>query len=81
MKISEKQLMMLLDIAKGSLDTKNPIGGYTFQVRIKLVNDIMNQLSNELKDVEPVDYKEQLDKALHLVPVDDVGKNKSVLNG
>jgi hypothetical protein len=53
MKISEKQLLMLVDIAKDTLKIMGPVGGYEPQIRLQLINDIMNQQSNSLKDVEP----------------------------
>ncbi len=51
MKISNKQLMMLLDIAKATLPI---VGGvaYSQEVRLQLVNEIVNQQSTELKDIE-----------------------------
>jgi len=52
MKISEKQLIMLMDIAKDSLRIKGIFGGYEPHVRLELVNDIINQQSNELKEVD-----------------------------
>lgn len=52
MKISEKQLLMLLDIAKDSLRIMGSFGGYEPHVRLELVNDLINQQSNELKEVD-----------------------------
>ena len=52
MKVSEKQLIMLTDIAKESLRMAGLFGGYDLPIRMQLVNDIINQQSNELKDVE-----------------------------
>jgi len=53
MKVSEKQLLMLIDILKDTLRLSNPIGGYDLNVRLQLTNDLINQQSNELKEVEP----------------------------
>jgi len=50
MKISEKQLLMMFDILKDSLKIKGVFGGYDPQTRLQLVNDIMNQQSNTLKE-------------------------------
>lgn len=52
MKISEKQLLMLFDIAKDTLRFAGPIGGYDPQTRLQLVNDIMNQQCNNPKEVD-----------------------------
>ena len=52
MKVSEKQLLMLLDIAKDSLRIKGIFGGYEPQVRLELVNDLINQQSNDLKETD-----------------------------
>lgn len=57
MKVSEKQLMILMDIAKDSLRYPAFFGGYTLQTRQQLVNDLINQQSNELKDVDPKNQK------------------------
>lgn len=55
MKISEKQLLMLLDIAKDTCKIDDFLGGYDPQTRIELVNTIINQQSDDLKEVEPED--------------------------
>lgn len=52
MKLSEKQAMMLLDIAKDSLRIAGHFGGYPPAIRGQLVNDIINQQSNELKELD-----------------------------
>jgi hypothetical protein len=52
MKVSEKQLMMLIDILKDSLKIKGPFGGYDPQIRLQLVNDLINQQSNDLKEID-----------------------------
>ena len=52
MKISEKQLLMLLDIAKDTCEIPDNVGGYTPQLRIQLINDIINQQSDEPREVE-----------------------------
>lgn len=53
MKISEKQLLMLLDIAKDTCKINDILGGYEPETRISLVNEVINQQSDELKNVEP----------------------------
>ena len=51
MKITEKQLIILFDIAKESQCINNGFAGYT-QATIKMiVNQIINQQSDELIDV------------------------------
>lgn len=52
MKITEKQLLMLMDVLKDSLRIKGYFGGYDPQTRLQLVNDILNQQSNEPKEVD-----------------------------
>jgi hypothetical protein len=52
MKLSSKQAMMLLDIAKDSLHILGNVGGYSPEVRLQLVNDVINQQSNTLKDTD-----------------------------
>lgn len=52
MKVSEKQLIVLFDIAKYSLQIIGNVAGYDENTRRNLVNDILNQQSNELIDVK-----------------------------
>lgn len=54
MKISEKQLLMLMDIAKDTLKIANVLGGYDLQTRLQLVNDLINQQSNDLKEIDEI---------------------------
>ena len=68
MKVSEKQLIMLVDILKDTLKIVGTLGGYDVQTRLQLTNDIMNQQSNEIREVEPK-------------PKLTARGNKSVLNG
>ena len=49
MKVSEKQLLMLMDIARDTLRISNVMGGYDLQTRLQLINDLINQQSNDLK--------------------------------
>lgn len=58
MKVSEKQLMMLVDIAKDTLRFAGFIGGYDPQTRLQLVNQLINQQSDILKEVD----KDESDK-------------------
>lgn len=55
MKVSEKQLLMLVDIAKDTCRVGTSIGGYSPQTRIQLINDILNQQNNRLRQVDPED--------------------------
>ena len=55
MRVSEKQLLMLVDILKDSLRIKGPFGGYELQVRLQLTNDLINQQSNDLKELDEED--------------------------
>ena len=80
MKISEKQLMMLMDILKDSLKISNVLGGYDLPTRLQLTNDLINQQSNDLRDVEPINFKDELDKSLHLVEP-ETKKTKKVISG
>lgn len=52
MRVSEKQLLMLMDILKDSLKFSNVMGGYDLATRLQLINDLMNQQSNEPKEVD-----------------------------
>lgn len=56
MKISEKQLLLLVDIAKESLRIGGVFGGYDLPIRQQLVNDVLNQQSNELKETDTDDW-------------------------
>ena len=76
MKVSEKQLLMLIDIAQDSLRIAGVFGGYEPQTRLQLLNDIINQQSNEPKEVNNIDFKEELNKRLKLRSTDDVSKRK-----
>jgi len=51
MKISERQLLFLLDVAKNTLSIVNNIGGYDRQARLNQVNTIINQQDDTVKDV------------------------------
>ncbi len=52
MKVSEKQLIMLIDVLKATLPIVKPIGGYDHQVRLQLANDLINQQSNNLVETD-----------------------------
>jgi hypothetical protein len=49
MKVSEKQLLMLVDIAKDTCRMGVVVGGYSPQIRVQLINDILNQ-----QDITPI---------------------------
>lgn len=53
MKISEKQLLMLIDIAKDTCKIDEVVAGYEPDTRIELVNTIINQQNDELKEIDP----------------------------
>ena len=67
---------MLIDIAQDSLRIAGVFGGYEPQTRLQLLNDIINQQSNEPKEVNNIDFKEELNKRLKLRSTDDVSKGK-----
>ena len=52
MKLSNKQAMMLLDIAQESLTMLCRFGGYDLIIRQQLVNDLINQQSNTLIEID-----------------------------
>jgi hypothetical protein len=52
MKVSEKQLLMLMEILKDSLKIRGPFGGFDPQTRLQLINDLINQQSNDLKEID-----------------------------
>lgn len=52
MKISEKQLLVMFDILKHSTRFVGYFGGYDVETRNNLLNDIINQQSNDLVDVK-----------------------------
>ncbi|MDD5064959.1 MAG: hypothetical protein PHQ35_09430 [Phycisphaerae bacterium] len=51
MKISNKQLILLFEIAKDSLISDSPVYSMKKEVRKKLVEDIINQQGEKLKEV------------------------------
>ena len=56
MKISEKQVMILLDIAKASLSIKNSLP-YSQEVRGEVVDAIVNQQDENLKEISKLTNK------------------------
>jgi len=60
MKISEKQLLMLVDIAKDTCRMGMVVGGYSPQIRVQLINDILNQQDTTPRQVDPqvVDWQD-----------------------
>ena len=52
MKLSNKQAMMLLEIAKTSCRIASEVWPYTQERRIDLISNIINQQSDELIDLE-----------------------------
>lgn len=70
MKVSEKQLLMLVDIAKDSLRIAGNFGGYHPQIRLQLVNDIINQQSNVVMEVDST----KPDKNVAVPPFEEVSE-------
>ena len=54
MKLTNKQALMLFDIAKDTISYMFIIGGYDTNDRRRLVDAILNQQSNELVDLEGI---------------------------
>lgn len=52
MKVSERQLLMLLDIAKDSIRIVDYMGGYSVEQRMKLVNEMINQQNAKLVETD-----------------------------
>ena len=52
---------MLIDIAKETCSVPDLVGGYDPQRRVQLVNDIMNQQSDELREVNPEEEYPDID--------------------
>lgn len=52
MRLSEKQAIILLDIARWSLKFINSDHGYDQEYLIKLVNEIFNQQSDKLIELD-----------------------------
>jgi hypothetical protein len=50
MKISERQIHQIFQIAFGTINISGNIGGYNPKKRIEIINDIMNQQSDEVAD-------------------------------
>ena len=59
MKLTEKQAIMLLDIAKGSLSIAgtDPFG-YDHETRAELVSDILDQFDEDLVEFGKLEKKE-----------------------
>lgn len=51
MKLSNKQAIVLFQIAHGTKDISNPIGGFTKEYRLQLINDILNQQNETIEDL------------------------------
>ena len=58
MKLSEKQAIILLDIAKWSLNICGASHGYTHETVDRIVTEIINQQSNNLVDLDREDTDE-----------------------
>lgn len=61
MKISERQLLFLFDVVKNTLAIKNPVGGYTYQQRLNMINEIMSQQDNAPQKVGELEDTTLLD--------------------
>ena len=55
MKLSDKQAIILFDIAKESLKFVGVFSGYTSSSRVELVNEILEQQSNK-----PIELKKSM---------------------
>lgn len=51
MRLTEKQAMVLLDLAKHSLQVCGRVAGYDEETRLRIVNEIVNQQSDDLVDL------------------------------
>lgn len=65
MKVSEKQLLMLMDILKDTLKFSNVLGGYDLPTRLQLINDLVNQQSNEPREVDEAPTPRRTKKVLN----------------
>lgn len=63
MKVTETQLLILIRVLEGSLSicdrTDNNLFGYSINTRRDCFNQIMNQQSNELKDISPIEPEDK----------------------
>ena len=63
MKVTEKQLMVLIRVLEGSLAIHDRsdmnLFGYTIETRRTVFDQIVNQQSNELKDVSPIEPEDK----------------------
>jgi len=61
MKLSNKQALIMFEIVKGSLNiadrTDMNIFSYSYQQRLELVNQIINQQSDELIELQNINNK------------------------
>ena len=61
MKLSNKQALIMFEIVKGSLNiadrTDMNIFAYNYQQRLELVNQIINQQSDELIELQDINNK------------------------
>ena len=75
MKISEKQLLMLVDIAKDTCAITDVVGGYDPQTRVQLINDIINQQNDkpmEIDDSKKKFFKVPAPKSHSLEEIDKI---------
>jgi len=55
MKLSNKQALMLFQIAKESIQIAGSFAGLTASTRLQLVNDIINQQSTDLIELKSLE--------------------------
>ena len=54
MRITEKQLIVLVDIAKASMTFVGGFGGYSAETISELINQILNQQSDAIVEIDDV---------------------------
>jgi len=63
MKLSNRQALIMFEIVKGSLNiadrTDMNIFSYNYQQRLELVNQIINQQSDELIELQDINNKKE----------------------
>ena len=52
MKLSNQQAMHLFSIVKGTIGIKNVIGNFSQKTRLKIINEINDQQSRKIKELE-----------------------------
>ncbi len=55
MRLSDRQALILFEIAKDTTNIAGNIGGFGMEVRLKIVNDIIQQQDNTIVEVSSTD--------------------------